>query len=223
MAKLNELIYNLKNLQNKGEHSDDQKLGNRQMEFILNHFRVEIAAQRANNNKSIDGFYQELDNTKLAQTRDFRPYRSDVTIFKSKDPVPTMATAHDVGFINQFVGTRDEFLGFQQSSVHTYNIDLENPYVQSVYFFVDNYLYTATKNSNLLREVFVRAVFNNPREVIEYNKGVDPMRGYDWEYPIPGNLIGSLNNLVINNEYRWMQVIPSDLVNDGNDAKQQGN
>jgi hypothetical protein len=59
---------------------------------------------------------------------------------------------------------------------------------------------------------------NNPRKAIELNTRTKLM-GIDWEYPIPEGLIGQLNNLIINNEYRWMSIIPQDLLNDGKNAE----
>ena len=220
MAKISEIIYNIKNLRNKGEHTDDQKLNDRQLEYIVNHFRAELASQRANNNKSVEGFYQEIEDLKLSKTSDFKSFNPNVTILKSKNRLPEMATAHDLGYIIQFVGTRDEFLGFQQSSVHTFNIDLESPYIQNTYFLADGYLYIATKDNSFLREVYVRAIFSNPRVVNLLNNKITIMSGLNWDYPLPDNLIGSLNNMIINNEYRWMHMLPSDHINDTKDAEQ---
>ena len=219
MSKLSEIVYNIKNLSGRGEHTDDQKLGDRQLEFIVDHFRAEIASQRANNNKSIDGFYQELTDLKLVTTKEFKPYNLDVTILKSNTQLPSLVTSHDVGFIIQFVGLRDEFMGFQQSSVHTYNIDLESPYVQSVYFIVGGYLYIATKVSTFIREILVRGIFSNPRDVVELSSDFNILSGLDWDYPIPGNLIGSLNNMILNNEYKWMHILKPDNINDSKDAE----
>ena len=219
MSKLSEIVYNIKNLSGRGEHTDDQKLGDRQLEFIVDHFRAEIASQRANNNKSIDGFYQELTDLKLVATKEFKPYNLDVTILKSKTQLPSLVTSHDVGFIIQFVGLRDEFMGFQQSSVHTYNIDLESPYVQSVYFIVGGYLYIATKVNTFIREILVRGIFSNPRDVVELSSDFNIFNGLDWDYPIPGNLIGSLNNMILNNEYKWMHILKPDNINDSKDAE----
>lgn len=218
MSKLSEIIYNIKNLQNKGTHTDDVRLSDRQLEFIVNHFRAELVAQRANTNKSVDGFYQELTNVKVVSATEFRAYDPNVKILKSQNQIPSFATIHDNGFLINFVGTRDEFLGFQSSSVHTYNIDLENPFVQNVYFIVGTTIYLATKYYTTLREIFIRGVMNNPREAYNSNT-TDKLLGYNWEYPIPEGLIGQLNNMIINNEYRWMHTLPSDLLNDNKDAE----
>lgn len=217
MSKLSEIIYNIKNLQNKGTHTDDVRLGDRQLEFIINHFRAELVAQRFNTNKALDGFYQELTRLKVISTKDFRPYNNLAVMLKSSESIPSFATSHSEGNIINFVGPRDEFLGFQQSSVSNFNIDLENPFVQNVYFMVGNTMYFATKSYTAIREVFVRGVLNNPRKGIEFNSG-EILVGYNWEYPIPEGLIGQLNNMIINNEYRWMSIIPTDVINDGKDA-----
>jgi hypothetical protein len=221
MALLSEIIYNIKNLRDGGTESDDSKLTRAQLEFIVNHFRAEIAGQRTNQNKALDGFYQELENVKLKSTKDFRPTNKDVIILKSIDQIPSPIVGHDNGYVLQTVGLRDEFLGFQPSSVHTFNIDLENQYVQSIYFVVDNYVYIATKSYNPIREVFIRGVFENPRQVIySQTGGENLLLGYDWEYPYPTGLLSQLNSLTINNEYRWMNMFPADVTNNNRDDKQ---
>lgn len=220
MVQLSKLIYNLKNVPGFGGHSDDQGFGNRQIEFILNHFRSEIASQRVNNRKSTDGFYQELHDFKIVSTKDFIPQEDYAKIFKSKDRLPAMVTAHSRGFVIDFVGNRDEFLGFQKSSIHTFNLDIQNPLIRNIYFVSDGFLYIITKNRVNIREIFVRALFSDPRAVLEFEGKADKSTGYSWDYPIPENLIGQLNNLAINNEFRWGTILPSDDINDGKDAKQ---
>lgn len=216
MPRLNELIYNIKNLKG-GEHTDDFKPTSRQVEFILDHFRAEIASQRINSNKSTEGFWQTLTNLKLVSSKDYIPKHSCAKVLRSKDKIPKLATFHR-GYMVDYVGTRDEFLGFYPSAVHSFNLDLEDPYTTDVYFITGGYLYVVTKNRNMLREVYFKAMFNSPREVMEFEGDLDRTSGDNWQYPIPGNLVGQLNNLVINNEFRWSALIPPDLKNDGKDA-----
>lgn len=220
MIPLNKLIANIQNSRGGGSPTDDLEISDRQVEFILDHFRAEIVAQRVNNNKSIDGLYQELNNVKLIATKDFRPYREDVTILRSREKLPSMVSAHDNGYVIDFVGPKDALLGFHKSSVSLYNLDSHNPYIRNLYFISDGYLYIATKDRNFLRGVYTKAAFNSPREVRAFEGFVDNSVDFEWSYPIPGNLIGSLNNMAMNNEFRWAEMFPSDDVNDGKDAKQ---
>ena len=220
MATLGQILYNILNIKGGGTVSDDSKITKRQLEFIVNHFRAELASQRTNQSKSLDGFYQELTNVKLVSTRDFKAYNKDVIILKSVERLPFPVTCHENGFVLQYVGLRDDVIGFQSSSVHTYNLDIENKYVSRVYFIVDNYLYVALKYNTAIREVFVRGVFADPREVIQLHTGENLLMGYDWEYPIPAAMLSQLNGMVINNEYRWMNMLPPDILNNGRDDKQ---
>lgn len=155
----------------------------------------------------------------MIATKDFRTQNRDASVLRSKVQLPSMVSGHNRGFVIDFIGLRDEFLGFHKSTVHTFNIDLENPYVRNLYFISDDYLYVVTKTRRMLREVYVKAVFSDPRQALVFMDKADALTGYNWEYPIPGNLIGSLNNMVINNEFRWTEVLKSDDVNDGNDAE----
>ena len=221
MATLNEIIYNIKNLKGGGIETDDSELTRRQLEFIINHFRAEIIGQRAVQRKSLEGFYQEIENIKLESTRDFKALRNDVVVLKSKKQLPGLVTSNSGGYIIQHVGYRDDFYGFQKTYQNVFNLDLENPYIQNVYFIVNNYLYIATKTDSNLKEVFVRTVAENPRELLDFVE-VDLMRGYDWNYPIPNDQIGQLNSLIVNNEYKWMNMLPSDLLNNGKEDKLQG-
>lgn len=220
MSTLKEIIYNIQNLPGKGKKTDDVKLSNRQLEFIINHARTEIAAQRVNSKKSLEGFWQELNNLKISATRDFRPYNSDVTILKSIIKLPSIATGHEYGHLIDFIGFRDAVMSMQKSTVNTFNLDIENPYIKSLFFIVDDYLYIVTRDSRLSKEVYVRAVFESPKTCVEIEGNLDPFDEFNWEYPIPTGLIGQLNNIVVNSEFKWINIFPQDLKNDSQDAQQ---
>ena len=220
MAMLSQILHNILNLRGGGEEADDSKITKRQLEFIVNHFRAQVASQRTVANKALDGFYQELNSVKVESTKDFRAYNTDVIVLKSKEQIPSPVTAHSNGFVLQFVGFRDDIMSLQNSSLHTYNLDIENKYVSGVYFIVNNYLYLALKDRTAVREVYVRGVFADPRKVIYANTGEDLLLGYDWEYPMPEAMLSQVNALVINNEYRWLNMLPPDILNDGKDNKQ---
>lgn len=220
MSTIAKIIYNLKNIQNGGTHTDDLKLNNRQLEFIVNHFRAALAGQRANSKKSLDGFYQDLTSVKLERTNDFKPYSDKVRILRSVRKLPTFATSNVGGYLVNFVGSRDDFMGAQQSSVSTYNIDLQHPMVKHLYFLNNDYLYYSTRSNSFLREIYVKAVCVDPRAAIAFDyDDATEFLDYNWEYPIPEGLINQLNNMIMNQEYQWMKIIPSDLTNDGKDAQ----
>ena len=219
MSTLSKIIYNLKNIQNAGAHTDDLKLNNRQLEFIVNHFRAALVGQRANAKKSLDGFYQDLSSIKLERATDFRPTSDKLRILRSVRKLPNLASANDGGYLINFVGLRDSFMGAQQSFVHTFNIDSNNSMVQNLFFINNNYLYYVTRNNSLIREIYVRAVFTDPRQVLLFDDESNGFLEYDWEYPVPEGLISQLNNLIMSQEYQWMKVVPSDLTNDGKDAQ----
>ncbi len=221
MITLKKLIYSIKNLQGRGEHTDDFKFSDRQFEFIIDHYRAELAAQRINARKSVDGFYQTLNDLKLEKSKQLRPYKDDVTLLVSKEKLPQVLTSHESGSVFGFVGDRAEFMGFQKSELSTYNIDLQHPYIKNTFFELDDHLYIGTRDINYRREVFVQAVFTSPRDVREFEKGdIDPFDPFNWEYPIPGNLIGQLTNMIMSNEYKWTHLFLTDYVNDGRDDKQ---
>ena len=218
MATLNEIIYNIKNLRGGGTETDDSKLTRRQLEFIINHFRAELATQRTNQGKSLEGFIQDLTGEKFIPTKDFRAVGTDVSILKSATTIPIPVVGYS-GFVIPFVGLRDEYYGYQKSTVRTFNLELEHPFIQNTYFVVNNYMYIATKNRSTQREVFIRGVFADPREALRGEGDINLEFGFDWNYPIPEGTISQLNSLIINNEYRWMNMLPADQLNNGRDDK----
>lgn len=220
MITLSQLIYNLKDSYTGGRPTDDFTFSNRQLEFIINHFRAEIAAQRANQNKSVSGFYSHLKQVELEESEDFDPTDPDVIVYKSKHELPSTATNHKGGDMFGWVGLRDDDFGFQRTDVSMYNIDLEHSFVRNLYMEVDGYLYILTKVSYDINDLYVKMVAGDPREA--YNFGKDEVElGNDWSYPIPANLVSQLNNLCINNEFRWRSMLKLDTVNDGNDETAQ--
>lgn len=217
MATIGEVIYNIKSLRDGGEFSKDHKLGNRQLEFIVDTVRAKIAAYSEMGKLSIEGYLQELEGAKLISTNDFRTHTRGVVIMEVAN-IPDVITADGFGKLFNFVGTRDDFQGFQKTTPAYFSMDLTQPLVHSVYFTANDKLYVATKRHFALREVYVRAVFASPRKVLEFNNDTNA-NNFEWRYPTPQNFVQQLNAELVKNELMWMNMLPPDDKNDGRDKK----
>lgn len=216
MAKLNKIIYNLYESL-KPNATDDSILSERQLEFIVNHFRAKIIAQRYNTNKSLSGFAQELVDLKMERTKDFRVIDNDCVVLKSKDKLPTLVNVHREGFAVHMVGVKNSPVPFQKTNIQTVNCDMYNPFIKNCYFIHDGYLYLFSRNLTYIKEVYLRGYFENPREVLFANKEIDEFTDMDFEYPIPISVLDQINAMVVDGEFRWMNILPKDSINNGED------
>lgn len=208
-------MYNIKNSLNGGVQTDDFSLTDRQLEFIVDHFRAKLAAQRLNAGKGYQGFVDVLRDIPFKRTDDFVS-SGDLIVFRSVDRLPTAVNTY-AGEAITFIGYNDSFTPFQRTTVNNFNIEAYSKYgkYKPKWFMDDNYMYVVMLDYINTRHFTVRGVFEKPRAVIEFNTGV-PSTG-DYRYPIPMNVLDELNGLIFNNEVNWLNVVPKDLINDSID------
>lgn len=221
MAKLSEIVYNLYESLKPG-FTDDSILSMRQLEFIVNHYRAKIVSQRYNTNKSLDGFAQSLIDLKMERSKDFKVMNNAGVLLKSKSKIPQLVNVSEQGFALNFVGMRNQVIPFQKTSVQLFNSDMYNPFVQNCYFIDGGYFYVVTKNLLFVKEVYMRGYFESPREVLLFNKEIDEYEDMDWEYPVSTAVLDQINSMVVNGEFRFMNLLPKDDVNDGIDEQRNG-
>jgi len=214
---LSKIIYNLKNLQNGGITSDDYKLTNRQIEFIVDYYRAMLANQKAAAGKPISGFEQTIYSVDLEKS----PVLSSpdgTVVLRSKVKIPTPISLPDSDGIT-FVGLKDDYLPFLRTTFELSNLERYRRYTANTnrWYFKDGYIFVVTPDLTALDDVMVTLVAESPRDVINFNKTNKELY-YDWEYPFPSNWMAQMQNLFLSSETRALS-IPKDDINDGNDIK----
>lgn len=217
MAKIGEIIYNIKSLRDGGEFSKDHKLGNRQLEYIIDIIRAKIATYTEMGKLSLEGYLQELKNVPLTKSADFSSLDENVIVFETTT-LPDLITADGFGKLFDFVGTRNAYLGFQKTTPQYFNLDLSRTLTHTVYFTQGEKLYIATTKYHNLRSAFIRGVFASPRKVLEFNNDTNATN-MEWQYPTPQNFVQQLNSELVQSELQWLNMLPPDDKNDGRDKK----
>lgn len=211
---LKQIIYNIKNSLNGGDQTDDFKLTDSQFEYIINHFRAKLAAQRLNQGKAYQGFIENLDNIKMVKTDDFRS-SVGLTIYRSLNTIPIPINTYK-GEALLFVGLLGEYSGYQKTTANNYNIEAYSKYTKynPKWFYNDGYLYIVCLEYAAAKTITVKGVFENPRDVLATN-GIEVED--DYNYPIPMNVLDELDSLIIANELNWINQSPKDLTNNSVD------
>ena len=214
---LKEIVYNLKNSNNGGVQTDDVKFSDRQMAFIVNHFRDKLAVQRLNDGKNPGNYLQTLPDVEFERTRDFKSIDGFI-LLKTKKEIPEPVTLSEGDGIISIQG-KDSLYPYQRTTHELFNLEGGSPMgkYMSKYFEYENYVYLVCPDKPNINKVDIRGVFSNPIEVENYLHGENPLRGLDFEYPIPFGVLDQLNALIMNNEYRWSEILPQDLINDAKD------
>jgi hypothetical protein len=191
---LGEIIYNAKNLLNKGQSTDDFNLSDRQWSFIVNYYRAKLVKQQLQKGKLSDKFKQRT-------VIDYNPTTGafDLPSDVIEDGITYVGT-HERQFTQVSFNARP----FRKYAKVTSN--WPRWYRAPKAIRLDN------ENSRVVKKLRVEGVFENPKLVAECD---NPKCGLDFEYPLPLNYVDTIVKLIAETELRVLTSIPGDTQNDG--------
>ncbi len=218
---LSEIIYNIKNLRAGGLQSVGEDLSDAQLAFIINYYRAKLIKQ-------------DVDRGRTSRSQDIQSLGL-VTVEKSNDDccdlnvctlrtvlqVPTFLEFNDTSLIT-FVGTVDGD-AFQFSKANRISWDKFAKYTgkKPKWFILNGYIYIVNPPSTLMKYITIRGVFENPQNVNKFStcdcEGNNQTCnvGYDFEYPLSMDRVDLIVKLVAETEFRILQTIVQDDLNDG--------
>lgn len=234
MATKNEIIYNVKNIVNRGHIVDDDDINDNLISFWIDNIRAKILLGIPKWFSNIPyPFIQILPYVKMIQVDKsdlgnncFIP--SGCNILRSSLKLPRFITSKDEDFVigvdniinsKQYIRTYANQLKYKQYRKFTNNLS---------YFYLDNdYLFLA--NEVTLEYVRVTGIFESPEDVDNFNTisakelncSLDVCYSRDDEYPFPESLISDLTNFILKEKYGIVNAMPIDLKNDSSGIKQQ--
>ena len=169
-----ELIYNLKNLRAGGVQSDDTKLSDRQMLFIINYYRAKLIRQEHGKNRiTSQEEVQNLGEVELIKT-DSNEYDcgENACVLRTKKQVPRSLITHKshgftfVGMVDgmswQYANTMD---GAAWSQFQKYTGNKTKWVLQGRYIYIINPI------DPLLTYISIRGVFEDPLEAASFREG----------------------------------------------------
>ena len=223
---LNKIIYNIRNSKKGGILSDDDKITDRQLAFIIGYYRAMLIKQDLD--KGIKPAYaskQTLPAVEMEQVDKSSDCSAPVGCYtvRSKEPIINPIDTKK-GVAITYVGTVDgeESFQFQSESrsrwsrFSTYTASLRKAYLK------DGYLYIV--NDIIIEVVQVQGIFENPELASKYKNCcgcTDPCFTYDSTYPIEDSRIPLINELIFKNEMNLLSMAPQDTTNDTSDRVQE--
>ena len=223
---INQLIYNLRNLYRDAK-SDDIKLSDRQIEFIINYLRADLIAQDYNKGRSLSSnVKQDLGKVQLAKidTSEETSLPSGTFILKSVLKLPKTLEFNNKDAIT-YVGGIDKMSPMQFSTKAATTWSRHSKYASKniLPFIKEGYLYLHNC-TNLLKWINVEGVFENPRDVAKF-KQVNGLPVYNPDiddYPISGKMIRVINQLFLTGELALFLQLTEDIRNDASDVIRTG-
>lgn len=214
---LRHIIYNIRTLI-KDRHSDDIKFTDRNIAYWVKNLRDRIIRQQVNNNQSIgDSITQNIsvDLTSEDTGINLGVESSELRV-KSIRKLPKFISAHKKDLILGIYSEIDDtfVVTIQPKAKAIRNCSNKYGYKFPVAYLDKGYLYI--KGCNFyIENVIVSGVFQDPEEAEKFNNpDISEDDFMDMEYPIDGNMINQINDLIKANELNLYFQIPEDKVND---------
>lgn len=224
MSTQRELIYTIKTILRGGLITDDDKLSDRQIAFLIDSTRAVLLRQQYNKGQSLsDNNIQHIHCMPVEETdTSFNTlYSTDCKVYKTVQTIPKPIEAKGKDLITGIAGS--EFNGFNYEFV-TY---ARLPYATATKFkrplavLYNGYIYLI--DAPYTKTISVSGIFEQPNTLSDY----DDCAGnacFDWDtpYPLSSHLIDPIIKMVVQDLTLTLKV-PQDRTNSGNQAVEPQN
>lgn len=224
MSTLKEVIYNFKNIRARGNQSDDSKLSDHQVMFLIDQYRAKLIRQDYDKGKPLNpALIQDLGFLAVRPAVgavNLGPIQGD-NLYVTDLEVPRMVEATQENLWTH-VGQNPMSLPFQRTTSGKIMWDIHSSYTKNLpkWFEHANRLYAyfpTEEEEKPLTELFAMGVAESPYSVLEFKREVNYEDPYEFEYPISATMLDSLYKMIADAEFKIMQGMKPDLSNDGND------
>lgn len=217
MSTARELIYNIKSILRGGLITDDDKISDRQIMFVIDSIRSTLLRRQYDSGQSIsDNHIQTIKCLELEEvdTAFSSTFPSDCKVYKTalQIPKPIEAKAKDLILSvgpSEFGLTGYEFIPYSRLP-YARNTKFKRPLAVlfNGYIYVLDAPYTVN--------ISVSGVFESPNSLAEYNDcGGTACFSWDSQYPISAHLIDALTRMAIEELTPETRAL-SDKINDSN-------
>jgi hypothetical protein len=212
-----EIIYTVQNLLNRGGVSDDTLLSNRQLEFIVDYIRAAYVKAEVKANKSIGNVYaQTLDCIPLVRVDAYNCCNLPVEcrILRTQNPIPMFIETLFVGSVNGDSISKTSSETAQYTPYKRYGKN------ELLWFNnkVGNDTYIYVMNTLMLKNIRIKAIFENPKEIASINTcgTVTGCKATEYEYPMPLSDLQEIIRRLTVQEIRLLKSTTADTLNNAN-------
>lgn len=219
MPTQRELIYTIKTILRGGLITDDDKLSDRQIAFLIDSTRATLLRQQYSKGQSLsDNNIQHIHCMAVEETdTSFNSrYSTDCKVYKTTQPVPKPIEAKGRDLITGVSGS--EFSGFSYEFIPYTRL----PYASATKFkrplsvLYNGYIYLI--DAPYTKTVSISGIFEQPNSLSEYDDcSGNPCFDWDSTYPLSSHLIDPIIKMVVQ-ELTLVLKVPQDRTNNGNQA-----
>jgi hypothetical protein len=231
MAKLNEIIANIKNLRAGGVQNRDIKLSDRNYAFIIGYYRALLLRREIEQGRRAKGnWIQNLGQVSFIKADRNECCDIEDCIVRSEFQIPSPIEIYESDLIT-YVGTTDGNIPFQRTTYNRALWDKYNPYTGKLpkWYIQNNYIYIINPPTSVFEIGNIQGIFDDPIRAIEFNTcDCNPdsnecldVLNFNFDYPIPTYLLDSLYKMMIDAEIKFSTILPPDNLNNSQDAPSQ--
>lgn len=225
MALLQEHIYHIKNVLSNGPVSDDFKLSDEQVYFILKFIRAKLLKDKFDKYHYINiSNYQTIDCLQLELVKDINCpcFTNECYVLRSKCELPRIITGRN-GLLIQGIYDLSGNVISETSKTKLQYVKYSKTKKDKVsYFILNNKLHI--QNKDRLKAVSITALFEDPLSLSNLGGcnscGENNTSCYDpstMDFPLDADLTTYLNKMAYEELYNIMMKLPQDNINDSKD------
>ena len=213
---LNEIAYNLLNLIKGGKSNHEENISLDQIKFNIQHYRaVMVRRDFARNGIVTRHLEQNLGCLELEKVDGSQCCGLEIgcEVYKTKLAIPRTLRFNFEDAIT-FVGAADGLtrIPLVSSSIIKYLQYDKYTYDNKKAYMIDDYLYIF--HAEGMGFVNIRGVFENPEDLAKFDCDGSDCYDDNSEYPLPADMLQSINSGIIQGELRLLGITVSDSTND---------
>jgi hypothetical protein len=222
---LNELIFNIKNIIEKGVTQRSLKITNAQVAMWFKYYRAKLISDILKDTRTnVSNYEQDLGCVELecVDRAECCDLRLEEGILRTKKRIPSLIQSNDFNGIT-FVGLIDKQTPIQFNSAqqaYWRKFSRFTKYKRTA-FYMNDYIYISDAQSpTRLTHINIRGVFEDPEQAHEFNNCTeDCVDFYDSEFPMDGSLVPVINELIFTKELNIYSNAKEDNTNNGTDVR----
>lgn len=217
--KVNEIIYYIQNVLNKGSRSDDSLYSDRQIYFILKNIRAKLIKQKYDKyNRLSESNYQLIDCMELVKEElyDCPCFTSDCKVLVTKYEVPNILNSRNNPLIEVYTPKGEKI---SRTTLDSYKYNQYSKTKKDKMFWFSHNDKIVVVGSTLMKAIRIKAIFEDPLElgdIVSYctsNACYDPSVS---KFPLDAELVDSLTKMSYDELVRVMTIMPNDEINNSN-------
>ena len=220
---LAQLRFNVVNLKGGGRTSDDERLSERQVDFMIAYIRALLIRRDYEKGRSLTTHIEQdlgCVPLELVDPADCCDVETGCTVLRTVDPIPVPIEVYDRELIT-YVGHVDKIHSFDEIPPSRARWVGNNKYTAKGkrWYYLGEHIYVI--DSKDLKFINIRGIWENPADAAAFNhcSGADCFSDTS-EYPIASWMVQPLTDMIMKGEVKESLIFPQDNKNDasGNTA-----